>query len=433
MRDAMETVMDTVMLERAATGAPVKIRLKLRRKTLALAGLALALTLGGAGYGRYWWTTGRFIESTDDAYVGGNVTPVSPHVAGFIAEILVADNQYVRAGQLLIRLDPRDFEAALDHARAVAAAREATLAGLQAKYAWQQSMVQQAEASLAAKTAQATFARQDAVRYRDLAMTSYGTRQNAERTAAQDKAAQSDTEAARAGLAAARQQLTVLDADIAEARAGVAQAKADLETARLNLGYTEISAPIDGYVGNRSAQVGAYVARDAYLFSVIPAQGLWVDANFKEDQLADMHPGQPATVVADVLPGKVFHGHVQSLAPGTGAVFSVIPPENATGNFTKIVQRVPVRIALDDARLGELRPGLSTTVSVDTKPGAHSRGVTAMSDTRSWLKSLLPFVVMCFGGFMALLTSRSSPRHCSTSAAGCRRRRTRSAGCRPPI
>jgi membrane fusion protein, multidrug efflux system len=218
----METLMDSVVLEVAATGAPVKIRLKFRRKTLALAGLALALALGGICYGRYWWTTGRFTESTDDAYVGGNITPVSPHVAGFVAEILIADNQYVRAGQLLIRLDSRDFEAALDHAAAVAAAREATLAGLQAKYAWQQSMVQQAEANLNVKTAQAAFARQDAVRYHDLAMTTYGTRQNAERTAAQDKAAQSDTEAARAGLAAARQQLTMLDADIAEARAGVA-------------------------------------------------------------------------------------------------------------------------------------------------------------------------------------------------------------------
>jgi Barrel-sandwich domain of CusB or HlyD membrane-fusion len=154
-----------------------------------------------------------------------------------------------------------------------------------------------------------------------------------------------------------------------------AQAKADLETARLNLGYTEICSPIDGYVGNRAAQVGAYVANGAYLVSVIPAHGLWVDANFKEDQLAEMRPGQPATIVADVLPGRAFRGHVESLAPGTGAVFSVIPPENATGNFTKIVQRVPVRIALDDgaASLGELRPGLSTTVSVDTKPGSAAR------------------------------------------------------------
>ncbi len=360
--------MDTVVLERGATGAPLRHRPKFQRRTLALAGLALALALCGSGYGRYWWTTGRFIESTDDAYVGGNITPVSPHVAGFVAEIEVADNQYVGAGQLLIRLDPRDFEAALERARAVAAARRATLAGLQAKYGWQEAMVRQAEANLDARLAQAAFARRDAVRYRDLAKTTFGTVQNAQRSSALDEAARSETEAARAGLAAARQQLTVLEAEIAEARAGVAEAKADLETARLDLGYTEIRSPIDGYVGNRSAQVGAYVARDAYLLSVIPAHGLWVDANFKEDQLALMRPGQATTVVADVLPGKVFKGHVQSLAPGTGAVFSVIPPENATGNFTKIVQRVPVRIALDDARLRELRPGLSTTVSVDTKP-----------------------------------------------------------------
>ncbi len=364
--------MDTVVLDRVATDSPVKIRRKLRRKTLVVAGLALAVALGGAGYGRYWWSTGRFIESTDDAYVGGDITPISPHVDGFVVQLLVKDNQYVRAGQLLIRLDPRDYAAALEHARASLNERQASLAGLAAKYVLQQAMVRQAEANLNAKLAQATFARQDATRYRELAKTTFGTVQNAERTSSLEATAQAAAESAQAGLAAARQQLSVLDAEIAEANAGVAQAKADLETARLNLGYTEIRSPIDGYIGNRNAQVGAYVARDAYLVSVIPAQGLWVDANFKEDQLADMRPGQPVAVVADVLPNKVFHGRILSLAPGTGAVFSVIPPENATGNFTKIVQRVPVRIGLDDARLGELRPGMSTTVSVDTKPGAPS-------------------------------------------------------------
>jgi membrane fusion protein (multidrug efflux system) len=366
----MEAVMDTVVLERRTLVAPVRPHLKFGRKTLALAGLVLALTTGGVGYGRYWWATGRFIESTDDAYAGGNVTPVSPHVAGFVAQILVTDNQHVHAGQLLIRLDERDFRAALDHAEAIATGRQAALAALEAKHVLQQAMIRQAEANLKAKIAQATFAAEDAVRYRNLALTSYGTRQNAERTSATEEEAQSATQSAQAGLTAERQQLTVLEAEIAEARAGVAQAKADLETARLNLGYAEIRSPIDGYVGNRAAQVGAYATSNAYLLSVIPAHGLWVDANFKEDQLAHMRPGQPATVVADVLPDKIFHGHVLSLAPGTGAVFSVIPPENATGNFTKIVQRVPVRIALDDgdARLGALRPGLSTTVSVDTRP-----------------------------------------------------------------
>src|SRR4029077_12110055 len=137
----METVMDAIVLERAATAAPVKSRPRIGRKHLALAGLALALALGGIGYGRYWWNVGRFIESTDDAYAGGNVTPVAPHVAGFVAQILVTDNQYVRAGQLLIHLDARDFQAALDHAQVIAEQRQAALAGLEAKYVLQQSMI----------------------------------------------------------------------------------------------------------------------------------------------------------------------------------------------------------------------------------------------------------------------------------------------------
>ena len=367
--------MSTIVLERSATAGTVPARVQFSRKRLALAGLAFAIALGGATYGHNWWTVGRFIETTDDAYAGGNVTAVAPHVAGFVAEILATDNQRVRAGQLLIRLDGRDFQAALDHAQATLEERQAALAGLEAKSGWQQLVIHQAEADLAAKAAHAAFAGQDAARYRALEKTSYGTRQDAERTSAADAEAQASTKSSEAALAAARQQLTVLAADIAAARAAATQAKADVETARLNLGYTEIRSPIDGYVGNRAAQVGAYVSGGAYLLSVIPEHGLWVDANFKEDQLAQMRPGQPATVVADVQPGKIFHGHVESLAPGTGSIFSVIPPENATGNFTKIVQRVPVRIALDDgnARLGELRPGLSTTVSVDTRPATEGR------------------------------------------------------------
>ena len=361
--------METAVLERVAIPAPPRTRSLPNLKALALAGAGLLAATGGAWYGTDWWRVGRFIESTDDAYAGGNVTAVSPHVAGFVADILVGDNQHVAAGQLLIRLDPRDFRAALDHAQASADERRATLAGLEAKQVLQQQPVAKAEADVSAAAARATFASEDAVRYRELALTSYGTRQNAERSLADQQSALSTTKAAQATLAATRQQLTVLQAEITAAKAGVAQAKAALETAQLNLGYTEIRSPIDGFVGNRAGQVGAYVASGAYLLSVIPAQGLWIDANFKEDQLARMRPGQPATVVADVLPGKTFHGYIASVAPGTGAIFSVIPPENATGNFTKIVQRVPVRIALDgaDARLGELRPGLSTTVSVDTR------------------------------------------------------------------
>jgi membrane fusion protein (multidrug efflux system) len=370
----MEAAVETAVLDRVTIPVPPEIRPLPNLKVLAFAGAGLFAALGGAWYATEWWRVGRFIETTDDAYAGGNVTAVSPHVAGFVAEILVTDNQHVRAGQLLARLDPRDFQAALHRAQATAEAKEATVAGLGAKEVLQQQLVAKAEADLSTAAARATFANEDAVRYRLLAVTSYGTRQNAQRASADDQAAQSATKAAQATLAAARQQMTVLRADIAAARADIEEAKAGVETARLNLGYTEIRSPIDGYVGNRAAQIGAYVTSGAYLQSVIPATGLWVDANFKEDQLARMRPGQAATVVADVLPGKTLHGHVASLSPGTGAIFSVIPPENATGNFTKIVQRVPVRIALDegDARFGELRPGLSATVSVDTRSTASA-------------------------------------------------------------
>ena len=361
--------MSSTALNRETVVAPARhlTRRDLRRLTLAAAGLAVAG--GAAWFGYDWWTRGRFVETTNDAYVGGNVTGVAPHVSGFVEQVLVADNERVRAGQVLIRLDARDFRAAFDHAAAVVAARLAALESLRAQSVMQQSTIRQQEADLTAKSAQARFAGIDAVRYRALAQTSAGSRQEAERTDALDTQARSAVLAAAAGLEAARQKLKVLDAQIAEAEAAAAQARSELETAQLNLGYTEIHSPIDGYVGNRAAQVGAYVTQGTYLISVVPSAGLWVDANFKEDQLGRMTAGQSADVIADVVPGHAFRGHVASLAPGTGAVFSIIPPENATGNFTKIVQRVPVRIVLDpgDATLRLLRPGLSTTVSVDTQ------------------------------------------------------------------
>jgi len=370
----METVMDPIAIARAAISAPVKRRRRFGRRQLALAGLALAVTLGGTGYGRYWWSVGRFIETTDDAYVGGNVTTLSPHVAGFVSQILVGDNQFVKVGQLVITLDNRDYKAALAHAEAVVQNQTAALANLHAKYTLQQSMIAQAEADLAAKQAEAGWTRADAARYHALATTTFGTVQNDQKAFAADRKAAAAVRAGEANLDAAKQQLTVIDTEIAETQASLAQAQADLRTAQLNLGYTQIRAPIDGYIGNRAAQIGAYTTIGTALLAIAPAHGLWVDANFKEDQLARMRPGESASFVADVLPGRTFTGRVMSLAPATGAIFSVIPPENATGNFTKIVQRVPVRIEVDDGdgTLGLLRPGLSTTVSVDTRSAAEN-------------------------------------------------------------
>jgi membrane fusion protein (multidrug efflux system) len=350
-------------------GAPARGQPPHRLRRLGLLGAALATLSGGAWASHDWWTVGRYVETTDDAYVGGNVTAIAPHVSGFVAQVLATDNERVHTGQVLVRLDPRDFQTALGHAAAVVAARTTEVEGLRARYTLQQSTIRQYDADHTAKAARATFTAQDAERYRNLAQTNAVSRQEAQQSSTLDQEAQAAVSSSAAALEAARQQLKVLEAQIAAARAAEAQARSDLQTAQLDLGYTEIRSPIDGYVSNRAAQVGAYVKQGAYLVSVIPAAGLWVDANFKEDQLGRIRRGQTATVRTDVLPHQPFHGRVLSLAHGTGAVFSVIPPENATGNFTKIVQRVPVRIAVDpqDSGLEVLRPGLSITASVDTR------------------------------------------------------------------
>jgi len=341
---------------------------KSRRKPLLLLGALIAIGVAG-WYGVQWWQVGRFLVSTDDAYVGGNVTPLAPRVAGHIDQILVEDNQHVAAGQLVMRIDARPFQAALERAQASVQQKQSALGNLRAQISLQNSLIAQAQADLEAKAAAAVFTAQDAKRYEVLASAKTGSQQDAQKSAAADGQAQASVIAARAALAASRQQLDVLNTQIEEATAEVAAAKADLDTAELDLGFTEVRSPIDGVVGNRLAQVGTYVSPGSYLLTIVPSSGLWVDANFKEDQLRDMSDGQVATVYADVAPDKPLKGHITSLGPATGAIFSVIPPQNATGNFTKIVQRVPVRITIDpeQAQKVALRPGLSTVVTVDTR------------------------------------------------------------------
>jgi len=270
---------------------------------------------------------------------------------------------------LLVRLDNRDYLAALSKAEAAVAVQDAALTNLDATRHLQEAMVAQAQAEVAAADAETTRTRDDQVRYRRLLKENAVSAQSTEQADTDYTRALAAGEKAQAGLAAAERQLDVIATQKQQAEAALQQAMAECDTARLNLGYTELRAPIDGTVGNRSAQVGAYATTGSQLISLVPTSGLWVDANFKESQLADMQPGSPATIQIDSIPGKVFHGHVVSVAPATGAQFSVLPPENATGNFTKIVQRVTVRIAFDDESLaqGQLRPGLSATARVDTR------------------------------------------------------------------
>jgi membrane fusion protein (multidrug efflux system) len=343
-----------------------------RGKRLILLLLAAAIVVGAVIFGMHWWTVGRFLESTDDAYVGGDVTVIGPKVPGYITELKVVDNQFVHAGDLLVKIDDRDYVAALNKAEGAVAAEQALLANLDATEQLQHAVVSQAKAGIDAANAETVRSRDDQVRYQVLSGRSAVSVESFQRADATYKTAQANGAKAQASMLASQRQLDVISTQKQQARAALEQAKAERDMARLNVGYTELRAPVDGVIGNRRARVGAYAAAGTQLLSVVPATGLWVDANFKEDQLQHMHPGQAVTIEADVMPGQIFHGHLDSLAPATGSQFSVLPPENATGNFTKIVQRVPVRVYLDgeDGHLGKLRPGLSVIAEVDTKADA---------------------------------------------------------------
>ena len=359
--------MSTSVSERAPN-----IRIRAKRpglKKAAVAAATLLIVAGIAWYGYDWWTVGRFLESTDDAYVGADVTAMAPKVAGFITEVAVIDNQPVHTGDLLIRLDDRDYRAALVRAEAVVAGQQATLANLDATARLQQALIAEARAAVWAADAETIRAHDDQARFQLLTKTAAASVQTFQKADADYKQALAGGDRTRAALDATERQLDVIATRKQQTNAELDAALADRDTARLNLGHTELRAPFDGSVGNRSARTGAYAAAGAPLLAIVPARGLWVDANFKENQLARILPGQAATVRADVLPDEVLHGHVASLSPATGAQFSVLPAENATGNFTKIVQRVPVRILLegDASVLGRLRPGLSVLAEVRLK------------------------------------------------------------------
>jgi membrane fusion protein (multidrug efflux system) len=356
------------MSSTAAAGGVQAARTRFPRRALLWGGAAL-LAAAALAWGVNYWRYGQYIQSTDDAYVGGNVSALAPQVGGLVTEVAVTDNEAVHKGQLLIQLDDRPYLAALAKAKADVQAANAALANLDAQDTLQRAVILEAQAGIVSADAAVTLSAANQTRYNNLVNTNAASVQQAQTAHAtyqQDLAA---AQKARAALTAAQAQLGVIDTQKAQAEASLAAAQAEEQNAALNVQYTEIRAPFDGTVGNRAAHVGDYASAGSQLISLVPASGLWVDANFKEDQLAHMHPGQEVQISADISPDTKITGIVQSLSPASGAVFSLLPPENATGNFTKIVQRVPVRILLEDGagNLGLLRPGLSVTASVDTK------------------------------------------------------------------
>src|SRR5215813_5655965 len=338
-----------------------------RLRRLLLAGVAVAALAGAAWYGWDYWTTGRFLVSTDDAYVRADNTTIAPKVSGYLNQVLVGDNEHVKAGQVLARIDERDFKVALDQAQADVAAAQATVASKQAQLEVQQSVIAAAKATIEVDIANKTFAGQENKRYTDLAATGYGSLQNAQAAQSKNAGAEAAILRDQANLVSALKQVDLLKAEIAQAEAAAARASALQAQAELNLGYTTIVAPIDAVVGNRTLRVGQYVQAGTQLMSLVPSSGAYVIANYKETQLTHVREGQPVDVSVDMFPGQVVHGHVDSLAPASGQEFALLPPDNATGNFTKIVQRIPVKIVLEGGTPIELRPGMSVVPHISTK------------------------------------------------------------------
>ena len=323
--------------------------------------------LGGFGY--HYWSVARFLESTNDAYVRADSTTIAPKISGYIAEVLVEDNQPVVAGQVLARIDPRDLQTALDQATADVANAQAEIDNLQAEIALQQSMIAQAQATIAADQAAVAYAKQDVDRNHQLVGSGAVTVKSTQQADSEFQQRSALLRRDQAGLVAAQQQSVVLETQRAKAQTQLQHNQAVRQQAALNLGYATITAPIAGTVGARSLRVGQYVQAGTQLMAVVPLQSVYVVANFKETQLTDVRGGQPATIEVDSFPGVKLTGHVDSLAPASGLEFALLPPDNATGNFTKIVQRVPVKIVLDrdSALAGLLRPGMSVESVIDTK------------------------------------------------------------------
>ena len=357
---------------RESTATPANSGTKKGAVKRSILGLFL---LGGAAYavdcGYDYWTVGRFMQTTDNAYVKADFTAVAPKVSGYVKEVLVEDNQVVTAGQVLARIDDRDFQTALAQAKADLSATEAAIANIDSQITLQKSAILQAMAALNASKASLKFALSDAERNVRLISSGASSQARAEQSQSLRDQASAAVERDQAGLVAAENRVPVLMTQRDQAVAQRERSLANLRQAELNLSYTKIASPVNGTVGARSIRLGQLVAAGTQLMAVVPLDAVYVVANYKETQLAHVRAGQPVKIEVDGLPGAAIKGHVDSISPASGLDFSLLPPDNATGNFTKIVQRIPVKIVIDDARMkGLLRSGMSVESSIDVKDAA---------------------------------------------------------------
>jgi len=346
------------------------------KQILAVCGGAIVL----AGLGIYFLTGDSTRQTTNDAFVTADYSVVAPKVSGFIREVVVEDNQTVKAGQLLALIDDRDLQTALTSAEAGVLSAAAELEQIIALQQRQVSVIAQSQAALTASQAAVKFAEQERNRYEHLAGAGAGTVQNAQQARNRIDTATAQLASANASLTAERKQVDILAARQHSAEAGLKHAQASLDQARLQVSYTRIVAPVDGVVGERAVRVGNFVVPGSKLLSVVPLQQAYVVANFQENQLTHVSVGQEVEVRVDTYPGEVLNAHVQSIAPATGVTFAAIRPDNATGNFTKVVQRIPVKIVLDPGQplSSRLRAGMSVEASIDTQAVSTEQSAGAL-------------------------------------------------------
>ncbi|HTJ64092.1 MAG TPA: HlyD family secretion protein [Alphaproteobacteria bacterium] len=351
-------------------GAKPNTKQTWRRRLLI--GAAVAILAAGAIYGAHWFLVGRFLQTTDNAYFQADNAVVAPKVSGYVSAVDIADNQLVAAGQVLARIDDRDYRIELAQAEADVAQAKAELGNIAAQIEQQKARLAQANAGLASSGASAEFAAQEAGRFNTLVGSGAVSLKQAQQALSERKRANAAVAESQAAVEETQKQVGVLESARMKADAALQRAQAGLDQAKLRLSYTQLTAPIAGVVGDRSVRVGQYVQPGSRLLTIVPVQDVYLVANFKETQLRAICRGERVAVSVDTYPGLDVTGTVDSVAPGTGAQFALLPAENATGNFTKIVQRVPVKILVDrDSLQGvELRPGLSATATVDTRNAA---------------------------------------------------------------
>ena len=341
------------------------------KKKVILSLLLLAALGAGAYYGHAYWTDGRFLVGTDDAYVGADMSIVSPKITGYVQSVPVEENQQVVAGQPLVVIDDGDFRLALETAEAKIATQHASIDRIAAQRDAAEAQLGEAEAAKAGLSVALDKAELDLSRASDLVRSGAGTKAGRDTAQSARDSAAANIAGANASIAAARANVAVLDAQRKEAERTVRELEIARDQAARDLTFTTINAPYDGVVGNLAVEPGDLVSSGKRLAAVVPMSKVYIDANFKETQLGELVPGQKVRIELDAAPGREFKGTVKSLSPASGSVFSLLPSDNATGNFTKVVQRVPVRISLDDTAefSGMFRPGLSAVVSVDTRTG----------------------------------------------------------------